>query len=408
MPRGVQQKAQRWCFTVQRGNDPCLLPFSSDDCVAGLLGWKMSYRLPDNVAMIACQFERAARLHVQGYVEFVRAVSMEAVKGNVDLWGVTAGSGVHLEIAEGSRADNIKYVTKLETRVPETVPFELKDEARMAQVRDARQKRSRQELADRAEEQMKWIDMTEELMRRAARENVTVEHFPFWVRRMAGDEPNEDTKVVMMKVAATVLRSTRMYADILADFTAREMRRTLAENPTLAVRDVEVHYWYGAPGTGKTHEALMTFNQMGVYKVVRGMPYFDGYNPFAHAVLLLDDFSGKEEKFLTPSMLQDLLQGVPLRLNVKGKSPVVANYYVVVITSNLKFDELYSFWAGIHPIIKDSIRSRITYMREFVGQDKRVALRTTHVPYRPVRTTVVKERYTGAGVEGEADAAAAR
>jgi len=397
------EKAQRWAFTVQRDNDPCLLPFVGDDAIVGVLEWKENYRLPANVALLACQFERVNRLHVQGYIELVRAVDMQVLKNMTDVWGLSAGSGVHLEVARGSREDNLTYVSKVETRVPGTVAFLREDKDKMEQVRDAGKKRSRKEDAERAETQLRWINTTNKVLRKAADEDIVIENLPFWIGRLAEATVDPEEKVEVAKVAANVLRSMRTYEPILESFKQEARRTRMALNRTIEVRDVQVHYWWGGPGTSKSTTAYLNYSHYGIYSVVRGMQFFDGYKPDQHGVLLIDDFSGGEdEKFLTPSRMQDLLQGLPLMLNVKGKSPVEARYYIVIITSNLHFDELYNRWTGVPPAVKDSIRSRVTFFKEFVGPDRRQHARHTCTPYRPVEVQLVKTRLQCEGHDGGA------
>ena len=95
-----------WCFT--------LFGLTKEN-------WKESISaVPVNVtcAFLVCQLEstQAERLHVQGYVYFKNARSMAAVKK--DFGGLLP----HLEPAKGSVEDNVKYCTKLESRVEGTHP----------------------------------------------------------------------------------------------------------------------------------------------------------------------------------------------------------------------------------------------------------------------------------------------
>lgn len=94
-------------------------------------------------------------------------------------------------------------------------------------------------------------------------------------------------------------------------------------------RNVEVHVYWGPPGTGKTRRAyeenpeLFDIVMTGSEKM-----WFDGYQ--GEPVLLLDEMSANAVNY---QLLLRLLDGYPMRLPVKGAF-INAKWTKVIITSN--------------------------------------------------------------------------
>ena len=89
----MPQQAKNWCFTV---NSP------TDQDQAVLENVEVSY--------IVWQYEQGTNVHIQGYVQFPRRLSLRQVKDLLI-------SRAHYEVARGSAEDNKAYCTKPETRL---------------------------------------------------------------------------------------------------------------------------------------------------------------------------------------------------------------------------------------------------------------------------------------------------
>ena len=102
------------------------------------------------------------------------------------------------------------------------------------------------------------------------------------------------------------------------------------------IRDVSVDYIYGRAGSGKTWDVYKLYEPKKVFSVSNydGEFPFDGYE--GQPVLLLDEY---RSSFKWNFLLQ-ILQGYPLRLNVKG-SHIFAQWTKVIIISNIPITEQY-------------------------------------------------------------------
>ncbi len=111
-----------------------------------------------------------------------------------------------------------------------------------------------------------------------------------------------------------------------------------ATNPMPSWRDVSVFYLWGPPGTGKTRHVFDEHGADNVYKKIDGQ-WWDGYED--QDVVLLDDFYSEGNRGdITLAYLLQLLDGHPIRVNVRG-STRVARWTKVYITANLPFETLY-------------------------------------------------------------------
>lgn len=91
---------KRWCFTTWYDNEPT---------------WD-----PGIMQYITCQKEKTPKTnkyHWQGYIEFKKTIRMSRVKFYLGGFEHDGGNSIHLEVAKGTAAENIKYCSKEETRV---------------------------------------------------------------------------------------------------------------------------------------------------------------------------------------------------------------------------------------------------------------------------------------------------
>ena len=177
----------------------------------------------------------------------------------------------------------------------------------------------------------------------------------------------------------------------------------------LKQRDVFVKVYIGPPGTGKTYAATVQYAGWGVYVKDMQQRWWNGYIPAVHKVIVLDDFHGhnpqKQGAIFTPEYCQRLLDGQPLKLDRKFESHADAAYGMVIITTNLQFDEWFGNWVMVPEAVKESIKSRIgdNNITYFTGADKR----TKYVKQMPEKKAAVVERisvFTGEVIPDHAPA----
>ena len=104
-------------------------------------------------------------------------------------------------------------------------------------------------------------------------------------------------------------------------------------------RTVTVFTYYGESGTGKTLEAVYNAGDPLSYfrmPVPKGDVWWDGYDPSIHKVLILDEYNG----WMQLNMLKQVLDGYPLRIEIKGGQTYAA-WTTVYITSNTRPHDWY-------------------------------------------------------------------
>ena len=113
LPARRSPNRKHWCFTLfydEEGRD-CIFPTE----------------LPPSCTYLMCQRESCpdtGRTHVQGYLACASAVRFTVAKSLVQQLFQYAG-GPHMAYIRGSIADNIRYCSKVDTRLPGTQPLEL-------------------------------------------------------------------------------------------------------------------------------------------------------------------------------------------------------------------------------------------------------------------------------------------
>lgn len=105
------------------------------------------------------------------------------------------------------------------------------------------------------------------------------------------------------------------------------------------IRDVQVNYWWGNPGAGKTFSAISILRNAGESPYIAQKDnafWWDGYT--GQRTIILDDW---DDTWTTLTRAKRLLDKYPLNLEVKG-GYCPAAYTCIIITSNTNPNELYS------------------------------------------------------------------
>ena len=119
------------------------------------------------------------------------------------------------------------------------------------------------------------------------------------------------------------------------------------------LRDIEVTYIYGKPGSGKTSYIYNNYEFIDVYNVpTYDYTAFDNYN--CEDVLLLDEFTGQ----WSVQYMNKLIDRYPLRLRARFANKV-ACYTKVYIISNYKLSDLYKTEQNENLDIYNSFKRRI-------------------------------------------------
>lgn len=126
------------------------------------------------------------------------------------------------------------------------------------------------------------------------------------------------------------------------------------------IRDVEVTYVYGAPGTGKTSSVYNEFGFDTVYSVDDYAHPFDSYD--GENVLLLDEY---HSNFAITYFLK-LLDIYPLKLKARYENKI-ACFTKVFILSNIPLEEQYK---GLDNTTRQALYRRIKTIKHMVSLGK--------------------------------------
>ena len=123
-------------------------------------------------------------------------------------------------------------------------------------------------------------------------------------------------------------------------------------------RELEVEYWYGDPGVGKSSTIMKKYGYENVYRVTGYKYPFDGYH--GQDVVVFEDF---HDSLRIHDML-GYLDGYPLELPCRYHNKV-ACYTKVYITSNVSFDEQYREIFRNYPKTFEAFKRRISCIKKF-------------------------------------------
>lgn len=211
-------RARNWCFTINHGASE---------------GWKATS--PEEIKYIIWQLEMApktGRIHIQGYVQIKRVVSLKQVKEII-------GEG-HFEVARGSLEDNQRYCTKIESQIGG--PFEWGTPTKQGQRTD--------------------LDRLYEMIKGGAKDYELLEEMP-----------------------GTYMRNYR---------AVDRVRAILDKRATAYFRKIKCWLLYGEAGKGKSSLPAKLYGYENIFSVSAnkdGVIWWDGYE--GEEVIVLEDFAGE-------------------------------------------------------------------------------------------------------------------
>lgn len=124
------------------------------------------------------------------------------------------------------------------------------------------------------------------------------------------------------------------------------------------VRNLQVEYWYGKTGSGKTSGILDRYGFENVYRVTDMKNPWDGYR--GQDVVLFEEFSGEID--ITRMLIW--LDIYPLELPCRYSNKV-ACYTKVFLTSNRPLDQLYTYVQREDREVWNAFLRRISCVKEF-------------------------------------------
>lgn len=245
----------------------------------------------DPVENLVYQFERSPdtdRLHVQGYVYFKNARGMNGVKKWLN------DNSAHLEIAKGSKQDNFKYCTKLESRAdPDMDPYVF------GEFEDQQGKRTDLvECVDFIKQKRKWSEI--------------VEAFPTVVAKYARN----------LKEIYVVTNNVQAQRD--GDWSSWH-------------KAVWIH---GPSDIGKTSYVFKRYPKGAVFFKSPLTKWFDGFDPLVHEAIVIEDYPRFESKEIDYNFLLRLCQPFPVQVETKG-GMVALGRQKIFFTSNWTPQEIF-------------------------------------------------------------------
>jgi len=259
---------------------------------------------------LACQAETCpttGRVHWQGYVHGNTPVGLETLKRELGL------PGLHAEVRRGNHEEARQYCRKEESRIPGSLPIEIGDPPKQGNRTD--------------------LDALKPILAEQGLLGAFETDFSATVRFYRGFEK---------------------YLSLIGESRTKDTPQ-------------ECHYFYGAPGTGKTRavwESVPDASRVYACPTSSGKPWFDGYRPGYHQVILVDDYRGQ---WAVPFFLQ-LLDRYQLLLPVKG-SHIHMGRAKIFITSNEPIETIY----GDQPATTiAAIRRRFTSIVEYKALNMRL------------------------------------
>lgn len=175
------------------------------------------------------------RLHVQGYIKWVHAVTFRKAQ-------LTLPQGTHIANARGNRQQNHVYCTKQETRAPGFIPVEYGD--------FSNQQGNRTELQE----------ISYKVKGKRKLSEIASDHPESWIRYNRG-----------IKDLYNTLHSTG------------EGRNGSYEDWS------DIHWYYGPTQVGKTSQVYLD-HPNSVYVKDPKTKWWDGFDPLHHTAILLDDY----------------------------------------------------------------------------------------------------------------------
>lgn len=262
----------------------------------------------DNILRAVWQYETCpttGKEHTQGYIMLSKRMRLNQVKA------LLQSDQAHLEAARGTPRANMEYCTKETSR--SAGPFYFPSESDWQDIKGSGKRSDLDDLKDA-------IDNG------ASIAEVANEHFASYLKFSNG---------------------IRSYMALRAQPRVNQ--------------EMDVKFWYGATGTGKTKGVFDLFDHNDVYVVMRptnGSLYYDGY--IGQKCILFDDFYG----WAPLSHMLNIMDRYPMNLKVHGGMvPVLASTSTIIITSNNDLLHLYKDVDNDEKI--KAFRRRIKEVKQF-------------------------------------------
>lgn len=146
---------------------------------------------------------------------------------------------------------------------------------------------------------------------------------------------------------------------IVSNFQQIKFAETLLKYNKLdkSIRSLEVHWFYGETGAGKSRAAIDSVTNGDFWISGRNLKWFDGY--YGQSDVIIDDF---RKDFCTFHELLRLLDIYPMRVETKGSSCMWIPKRIY-ITSCFHPEEVYETREDIHQLLR-----RITSIKKFEVQ----------------------------------------
>jgi len=308
----MAQKGRGWCFTYNlpdgekfKHEPGCFAEDPEvDEAIRGTYFttmWNATTEEGNPIKYLCFQPEIApstGKLHYQGYCYYENQVRFGTVKQFLVDWGF---NNAHIERANGSASDNIRYCSKDESRAPGGIFYEFGD-------RPVQGKRSDLEkIAD-------LIEAGESLHDIAIQNPGTYMKFHSGIKAMNA----------LMKCKP----------------------RSPTEAPT-------VYWWFGPTGVGKSRKAFEDYPD--AYVMMNSM-WWDGYE--GEKTVIIDDY---RPSLCTFQELLRILDRYPMRVQMKGSScELSATHFVISTTQRPEV-----LWYGRTAEALNQLLRRITHIVEF-------------------------------------------
>lgn len=276
--------------------------------------------------------EEAGYEHYQCFLQMSSPMRWSTLKNHLTKVGF---DDAHIEIRKHSVQSCVEYCSKPETRVGET-----------RYVGTIRMQNEQGKRADLAE-------LREKILGGASVEDILLE-----------DEEGGSARYVKWLSELAAARDKKKYGQ--------------------QMRDVEVHYLWGAPGVGKTSYVYDRYPIEDIYRVTDYQHPFDEYD--RQPVLVLDEYDSQFpwEKLLC------YLDRYPLMLPARYRNRQ-ACFTTVWILSNLSLDEQYPYIQGERRL---ALTRRLTDVRH-MGEKRKLILNDCYFPHGIPEE--VSDEHTGNG-----------
>lgn len=284
---------RNFCFTYFLEDDE-VWPWANGTCP-----WDRVFR-----GVAQEEVTTTGRRHIQGYINLSSPARFSMILKNLP-------KGIHICKAYGSARQNYEYCTKKRSQQPNGCKWEYGD----------------------------WDDM-------------------------AGQGRRTDLKVIANKIKEdkNLKRVAEEHPEAIVRYSKglnvlNQMYNLNEQRRQSNWHDVDYRWYYGLSETGKSHNFWEEFKDKNVYVKDNNNKWWDGYDPLAHEVVLIDDY--RDNKELPYQKLLNLCDIYPMSVEYKGGTiPFLAEQ--IVITSNFAPWEMWRDKESEDQSVKTPLMRRLT------------------------------------------------